>query len=91
MHIYIYEVMYKAANPTNELACVEADRSSHPICTSALILDAYLPVSTLLEIVHSGEQFFILDWPVALCGGEGLSVVYDWMKLFASIDDMVLR
>ena len=29
--------------------------------------------------------------PVALCRGEGFCTVLNWMKLVASIDDMVLR
>ena len=32
-----------------------------------------------------------MDWPVALCRGEGFCVVLNWMKLLASVHDMVLR
>ena len=32
-----------------------------------------------------------MDWPVALCGGEGFCVALHWMKLLAFVDDMVLR
>ena len=32
-----------------------------------------------------------MDWQVALCRGEGFCVVVNWMKLLASVDDMVLR
>ena len=32
-----------------------------------------------------------MDWPVALCVEEGFCMVLNWMKLLASIDDMVLR
>ena len=32
-----------------------------------------------------------MDWPVALNGGEGFCMVLHWMKLLASVDNMVLR
>ena len=60
------------------------------VCVDAH-LNACEPVPPFPEGVHNREQFFIVDWPVALCRGEGFCVVLNWMKRLASIDDMVLR
>ena len=58
-------------------------------------VDAHLntnwPVPPFPEAFHNREQFFIMDWPVALCRGEGFRIVLNWMKLLASVDDVVLR
>ena len=53
--------------------------------------NTYQTVSPLPEAVHNSEQFFIVDWSVALCGREGFCVVLTWMKLLASVDNVVLR
>ena len=37
------------------------------------------------------EQFFVIDWPLAVRSGDGFCMVRQWMKLLASVDDMVLR
>ena len=54
-------------------------------------LNTYLPVPPFPEAVHNHEQFLIMDWPVAFCRGEGFRIVLNWMKLLASVDDVVLR
>ena len=54
-------------------------------------LYTYWPVSALLEAVHNRLQFFIVDWPVVLCGGDSLCMGPDYIDLFAYVDDMVLR
>ena len=50
-----------------------------------------MPVNPLPEAVHNCEQSCIMDWSVALCGGEGFCMVLKWMKLLAFVDDLVLR
>ena len=52
-------------------------------------LTTYYPVLPFPETVCNDEQFLIMDRPVALCGGQGFCVVLNWMKLFASVDDVV--
>ena len=54
-------------------------------------LNTYQPVPPFPEAVYNSEQFFIMDWPVVLCRGEGFCMVLNWMELLAFVDDMVLR
>ena len=54
-------------------------------------LNTYQPVPAFPEAVHNSEQFFIMDWPVPLCGKEGFCVVLNWMKLLRFVDELVLR
>ena len=52
--------------------------------------NTYLPVPPFWEAVHNSEQFLIMDWPLALGGGEGFYVVLNRMKVLASCYNMVL-
>ena len=70
------------------LLCVEL--LQHLMVCVDVHFDTYLPVSRLPETVHDKEQFFVMDWPVALCGGEGFCILRNWMKVFASVDEVVL-
>ena len=54
-------------------------------------LNTYLPVSPLPEVVHNSKRFLIMDWPVTLCGRKGFCVILNWVELFASFNNMVLR
>ena len=54
-------------------------------------LNIYEPVPLFPEAGNNSEQFFIMDWPVALCKGEGFCVVVNWMKLLASADYVLLK
>ena len=53
--------------------------------------NVYYPVPPFPEAVYHSKEFFIMDWLGALCGGEGFCMVLNWMKLFASLDDVILR
>ena len=71
------------------LLCIEG---LQPLIVCADVhLNAYQLVPLLPEVVHNREQFFIIDWPVALFGREGFWMVLKWGKMFSSVDDMVLR
>ena len=54
-------------------------------------LNIYYPVSLFPEAVHNMKEFFIMDWRVELCGGEGIFMVLYRTKVFAPVNDMVLR
>ena len=54
-------------------------------------LNTYYLVSHPPERVHNSEPFFIMDWQLAFSGGEGFYVVLNWIKLLASVNNMILR
>ena len=60
-----------------------------------LCVDVYFntnqPFSPLAEVVYYSKEFLMMDCLLSLCNGEGFCMILDWIKLFASIDDIVLR
>ena len=52
--------------------------------------NSYLPISPFSEAINYGEEFFVMNRPIALCCGEGFSVVHDRVKLLCSVDNVVL-
>ena len=84
-----YAEVPRSVSRVQFLLCVEVWQPL--IVCIDLHLDTYYPVPPFPEGGHNREQFLIMDWPVALDGGEGFCMVLNWMKLLASVDDIVLR
>ena len=53
--------------------------------------NSYWPIPPFPEAINCGEEFFVMNRPIALCCGECICVVRDGVKLLCSVDNVVLR
>ena len=90
----ILQLNYRGADivhPTYVPAGLPRVYSSSSMWLHLLLPTLHLLHTLLLQGVNNSEQFFIMDWPVALYNGKGFCMVVNWIKLFTSVDNVVLR